>query len=61
MKKTLKTKMASYCPPRILQTVRVMLEEDLLAGSNQVLEATGQQVEKVNSTDNWSDSGVWID
>ncbi len=50
-----------FVVPRVLQTVNLLLEEDLLAATNQVLEATGQQVEKVNSTDNWSDSGVWMD
>lgn len=50
-----------FTAPLVLQTVEVCLEEGLLAASNQVLEATGQQVEKVNSTDGWSDSGVWID
>lgn len=50
-----------FVAPLVLQTVEVLLEENLLAATNQVLEATGQQVEKVNSADSWSDSGVWMD
>lgn len=36
-----------FVAPRILQTVHLQLEGDLLAGTNQAVEATGQHVEKV--------------
>lgn len=53
MNTTQKTKMASYCPPRILQTVRVMLEEGLLAASDLKVQATGQEVDVVEDTQTW--------
>ena len=45
--------MASYCPPRILQTVGVMLEVDLLAASDLRVQATGQEVDVVEDTSTW--------
>lgn len=55
MNTTQKTKMASYCPPRILQTVRVMLEVDLLAASDLRVRATGQEVDVVQDAQDWTD------
>ncbi len=54
MKKTLKTKMASYCPPRVLQTARVMLEVDLLQGASAIrsIQATGHETEDVQTFEN---------
>ena len=48
-------KKTSYCPPRVLQTVEVMLEEGLLAASNLGIEATGQEVEVVENSQTWID------
>lgn len=45
--------MASYCPPRVLQTVRVMLEEGLLAASDLKIQSTGQDVDVVEDTQYW--------
>ena len=45
--------MASYCPPRVLQTVRVMLEEGLLAASDLTVQGTGQEVDVVEDTQTW--------
>lgn len=51
-----------FVAPRILQTVHLHLEEDLLAGTNQTLEATGQEVKKMSTSGDWDDSaGSWID
>ena len=48
-------KMTSYCPPRILQTVGVMLEVDLLAASDLRVRATGQEVDVVQDAQDWTD------
>ena len=45
--------MTSYCPPRILQTVGVLLEEDLLAASDLHIQATGQDVDVVEDDQWW--------
>lgn len=46
--------MASYCPPRILQTVGVMLEVDLLGGASDLnIRATGQEVDVVEDDQWW--------
>ena len=47
--------MASYCPPRILQTVEVMLEADLLAASILMIQATGQEVNVIQDGQDWTD------
>ena len=47
--------MSSYCPPRILETVEVMLEGDLLAASVLMVRSTGQQVEVVQDNQDWFD------
>ena len=47
--------MASYCPPRILQTEEVMLEGNLLAASVLMVRSTGQQVEVVQDNQDWFD------
>ena len=53
---------SKFVAPRILQTVHLQLEEDLLAGTNQTLEATGQEVKKMSTSGDWDDSaGSWID
>ena len=55
MAKRKNTKMASYCPPRILQTVEVMLEADLLAASILMIQATGQEVNVIQDGQDWTD------
>ena len=55
MAKRENNKMTSYCPPRVLQTVEVMLEEGLLAASDLRIQATGQEVDVVENSQSWID------
>lgn len=42
-----------FVAPRILQTVHLQLEEDLLAASDLRVRATGQDVDVVEDTQEW--------
>lgn len=44
-----------FVAPRILQTVHLQLEEDLLAGSDLRIQATGQEVDVVEDNQDWVD------
>lgn len=54
-----------FAAPLVLQTVEILLEEDLLAASNLDVDTASQQVHKVNGgtdyVDSWTDNGTWID
>lgn len=56
--------MASYCPPRVLQTVRVMLEVDLLGGASNVSDIVGTGHERETyemSSSNGYTVDSWLD
>lgn len=42
-----------FAAPLVLQTVEVLLEEDLLAASDLKIQSTGQEVDVVEDTQYW--------
>ena len=43
----------SFAAPLVLQTVEVLLEENLLSASELTIQATGQEVDVVEDTQTW--------
>lgn len=44
-----------FVAPLVLQTVEVLLEEGLLAASELAVQATGQEVDVVQDSQDWTD------